>query len=165
MLQNPERVRREFEDRLHRPAPSDAETARWQQAIAQHKRRVARLIDAYENDWLDKVEFEPRIRSAKERLARDEAMLLEHQGDSINEEELRLVIGQFDVFAAQLGAGLEQADFATKRKLLRLLIKRIEVTEGEVRIVYKVSLRPFVHSPTSGGFLQDCLKFHRTPLT
>ena len=163
VLQDPERVRREFEDRLHQPAHGDAETARLQQAIAQHKRRIARLIDAYENDWLDKVEFEPRVRSAKERLARDEAMLLEHQRASITEEELRLVIGQFDLFAAQLSAGLEQADFATKRKLLRLLIKRIEVTECEVRIVYKVSLRPFVHSPTSGGFLQDCLKFHATP--
>jgi site-specific DNA recombinase len=162
VLQDPERVRREFEDRLHRPAHAQAETTRLEQAIGQHKRRIARLIDAYENDWLDKVEFEPRVRSAKERLARDEAMLLEHQRDSINEEELRLVIGQFDLFAAQLSAGLEQADFATKRKLLRLLVKRIEVTEHEVRIVYKVSLRPFVPSPASGGFLQDCLKFRVT---
>jgi len=159
LLQDPQRVRREFEERLHRPAHTHVETARLQQAIAQHKRRIARLIDAYENDWLDKVEFEPRVRSAKERLARDEAMLLEHQRDSINEEALRLVIGQFDVFAAQLSEGLEQADFTTKRKLLRLLIKRIEVTEQDVRIVYKVSLPPFVHSPSSGGFLQDCLKF------
>jgi site-specific DNA recombinase len=160
LMQDPERLRREFEERLHRPAHENAEVTRLEQSIAQHKRRITRLIDAYENSWLDKIEFEPRVRSAKERLARDEAALVEHQRDSIDEGELRLVIGQFETFASQMNASLEQADFTTKRKLLRLLIKRIEVTDQEVRIVYKVSLRPFVHGPTSGGFLQDCLKFH-----
>jgi site-specific DNA recombinase len=163
LLREPERLRREFEDRLDRPAHENAEVTRLEQALVQHKRRIARLIDAYENGWLDKTEFEPRVRSAKERLARDEATLREHQRDSINQDELRLVIGQFDAFAKQMSANLEQADFATKRKLLRLLIKRIEVTDQDVRIVYKVSLRPFVNSPSSGGFLQDCLKFHKTP--
>ena len=159
LLQDPERLRREFEERLHRPAHDQAEVTRLQQTLVQHKRRIARLIDAYENGWLDKAEFEPRVRTAKERLTRDETALHEHQQDSIDAEELRVVIGQFDAFAAQMTANLEQADFATKRKLLRLLIKRVEVTEQEVRIIYKVSFRPFVQSPSSGGFLQDCLKF------
>jgi site-specific DNA recombinase len=160
LLQEPERLRREFEERLHQPARDNAEVTRLQQSIVQHKRRIARLIDAYENSWLDKAEFEPRVRTAKERLARDEATLTEHQQTSIDDEELRLVIGQFEVFAEHMSASLEQADFETKRKLLRLLIKRIEVTDHDVRVVYKVSLRPFVLSPSSGGFLQHCLKFH-----
>jgi site-specific DNA recombinase len=163
LLREPERLRQEFAARLNRPAHENAEVARLQQAIAQQKRRIARLIDAYENDWLDKVEFEPRVRSAKDRLAREEATLQEHQRDSMNEDELRLVIGQFSAFAEQMSENLEHADFATKRQLLRLLIKRIEVTDQEVQIVYKVSLRPFANSPSSGGFLQDCLKFHLTP--
>lgn len=163
LLREPERLRREFEERLNRPAHENAEVARLEQSIKQQKRRITRLIDAYENDWLDKVEFEPRVRSAKERLARDEAALAEHQRDSMNEEELRLVLGQFDAFAEQMTENLEHADFATKRQLLRLLIKRIEVTDQDVRIVYKVTLRPFANSPSSGGFLQDCLKFHPTP--
>jgi site-specific DNA recombinase len=160
LLREPERLQQEFEERLNRPPHEDAEATRLEQSIVQHKRRTARLIDAYENGWLDKADFEPRIRSAKERLARDEAALKAHQKDSINEQELRLVIGQFDAFAAQMSANLEHADFATKRQLLRLLIKRIEVTDQDVRIIYKVSLRPFVNSPSSRGFLQDCLKFH-----
>src|SRR5579862_1619311 len=162
LLQDPERLRREFEDRLHRTGHENAEVTRLEQTIAQHKRRLARLIDAYENGWLDKAEFEPRISAAKQRLARDEAALQRHQQDSIDEEELRLVIGQFDAFAAQMRANLENADWSTQRQLLRLLIKRIEVTDHDVRIIYKVSLHPFVDSPFGGGFLQDCLKFHNT---
>jgi site-specific DNA recombinase len=163
LLREPERLRREFEERLDRPAHDNPEMLRLEQVIVQHKRRIARLIDAYEAGWLDKAEFEPRVRSAKECLTRDEARWRAHQRDSFDQEELRLVIGQFDIFAAQMSASLDQADFATKRKLLRLLVKQIEVTDQDVRIVYKVSQRPFVHSPSSGGLLQDCLKFHQTP--
>jgi site-specific DNA recombinase len=159
LLQEPERLRTEFEERLQRPTHDHADVQRLEQAIVQHKRRIARLIDAYENGWLDKVEFEPRIRAAKDRLSRDEAALLEHQRDSIDANGLRLVIGQFETFAAQMTANLAQTDFATKRKLLRLLVKRIEVAKSEIRIVYKVSPSPFVHSPNSGAFLQDCLRF------
>jgi site-specific DNA recombinase len=163
LLREPERLRHEFEDRLSRPNHENAEVARLEKAIAEQKRRIARLIDAYENAWLDKHEFEPRVRSAKERLARDQSALAEHQRDSIDEDELRLVIGQFDAFANRMRENLEHADFETKRQLLRLLIQRIEVTDQDIRIVYKVSPRPFVNAPTNGGFLQDCLKFHVTP--
>jgi hypothetical protein len=34
---------------------------------------IARLIDAYQDGLLDKAEFEPRLRGAKERLAQLEA--------------------------------------------------------------------------------------------
>lgn len=160
LLREPERLRHEFEDRLSRPAHDNVEVTRLEKAIAEHKRRIARLLDAYENAWLDKHELEPRVRSAKERLARDESALAAHQRDSIDEEELRLVIGQFDAFAARMHDNLDHAEFVIKRQLLRLLIQRIEVTDQDVRIVYKVSPRPFANAPTDGGFLQDCLKFH-----
>jgi site-specific DNA recombinase len=163
LLQEPDRLRKEFEERLRRPAHENVDLTRLQEAITQHKRRIARLIDAYENAWLDKAEFEPRVRLAKDRLARDEAALKEHQQHSIEEQDLRLVIGQFDAFAAQMNTNLDQADFELKRKLLRLLIKRIEITDQEIRIVYKVSPRPFAKSPINGAFLQDCLKFHLSP--
>jgi site-specific DNA recombinase len=159
LLQEPDRLRKEFEARWQRPAQDHAEVKRLEQAITQHKRRIARLIDAYENGWLDKVEFEPRIRAVKDRLSRDEAALLEQKREGIDAEGLRLVIGQFESFAAQMIANLEQADFTTKRTLLRLLVKRIEVGETDIRIVYKVSPSPFVHRPNSGAFLQDCLGF------
>jgi hypothetical protein len=57
---------------------------------------------------------------------------------------------------------LDTVDFATKRQLLKLLIKRIEVDLDEIRIVYRVQPRPFAHRPASDsrerGVLQDCLK-------
>lgn len=162
LLKDPGRMRREFERRLERPPSEDFDVTHLEKSIKQLKHRITRLIDAYENGWLEKSDFEPRIRRVRDRLAREQQALAQHQRDASSDEELRLLVGHFERFAEQIGAGLQQADLATKRKLLRLLIQRIEVDEDEVRVVYKVQPHPFVLSPASRGFLQDCLDFRLT---
>jgi site-specific DNA recombinase len=159
LLQDPDRLRREFEQRLAHPSQESADVQRLEKSIHEQKRRISRLLDAYENGWIDKAEFETRIRAAKERLHREEARLREHQTASMTNESMRLAVHEFTEFAAQMSDHLEQADFATKRKLLRLLINRVEISREEVCIVYKVSLRPFAQTPNSGGVLHDCLTF------
>lgn len=163
LLKDPERLQRELQRRLDGPRKEAVDATHLQQSIAQLKRRIGRLIDAYENGWLDKAEFEPRMQRTKDRLHREQETLTQHQRDASQDDELRLLIGEFETFAKQMTEGLEQADFVTRRKLLRLLINRIEVDQDEVRIVYKVQPRPFAPSPASRGDLQDCLKFHETP--
>jgi site-specific DNA recombinase len=159
LLKDPERLRRELERRLDESRDQNGNGAHLQKSITQLKRRIGRLIDAYENGWLDKVEFEPRIRLTKERLIHEEEMRAQQQRDTSNGEELRLLFGEFAAFAQQMTEGLEQADFAIRRKLLRMLVNRIEVDQDEVCIVYKVQPRPFAQSPeNSGAFLQHCLK-------
>jgi site-specific DNA recombinase len=111
---------------------------------------------------VDKPEFERRMAAAQTKLSQQEETLARHQQATHEDDELRLLVGAFETFAQQMTEGLEHADFATQRKLLRLLIHRIEVAEQEVRIVYKVPLRPFANRPFSRGFLQDCLEFPRT---
>jgi site-specific DNA recombinase len=161
LVKEPGRLRREFERRLERPATETGDLAHGEDSIARLKRRIARLIDAYENGWLDKAEFEPRIERVKQQLDREQKTLARQQLETTSDEELRLLIGQFDSFAQQINEGLEDANFETRRKLLRLLIQRIEIDRDEVRIVYKVQPRPFAHSPAKRGeFLQDCLQFH-----
>lgn len=162
LLQDKDRLRRELERRLQPPAEEAFDRSHWKRSITQLKRRMARLIDAYENDWLDKADFEPRIRRVKERLAREEASLAQRDRETASEEELRLLVSNFETFAGHICEGLDQADMETQRKILRLLIKRIEVDKDEVRIVYKVQCPPFAPSPVKRGFLQDCLKCHIT---
>jgi site-specific DNA recombinase len=162
-LQEPQRVQREFERRLQRPTPDAAEQTRLRESIAQSKRRRTRLLDAYQEGWVDKPEFERRMAAAQTKLSQQEETLARHQQATHEDDELRLLVGAFETFAQQMTEGLEHADFATQRKLLRLLIHRIEVADKEVRIVYKVPLRPFANRPFSRGFLQDCLEFPTTP--
>ncbi len=162
LLEDPGRLRLEFERRLEQPSSDSIDGTHLEKSITQLKRRMSRLLDAYENGWLEKEDFEPRIQRVKDRLAGEQAALAECQRDCSSRDELRLLIGQFENFAEQIIDGLEQLDFATKRKLLRLLIHRIEVHQDEVRIVYKVKPHPFVLSPASRGVLQHRLCFHAT---
>jgi site-specific DNA recombinase len=138
LLRDPGRLQRELERRLEKPQPLEFDTTHQEESIAQLKRRLGRLIDAYENDWLEKDEFESRMSRAKERLLRAQESHDQRQREASQVAELRLVVAQFEVFAEQIATGLERADLATQRKLIRLLVKRIEVDQDDVRIVYKV---------------------------
>ncbi len=165
LLQDKERLRGELERRLQPTAEEAFDYSHWDRSIAQLKRRTARLIDAYENDWLDKADFESRIRRVKERLAREEEAQAQRDRETTSEEELRLLVGNFETFAGHIREGLDQADMETKRKILRLLVNRIEVDKDEVRIVYKVQSHPFVPNPVKRGFLQHRLECHNRAQT
>ena len=92
--------------------------------IAQLKRGIARLIDAYGEGLLEKDEFEPKIRQLKARLTRLEA---EEQGlaqEEARRAELRLIIGQLEEFTQRMDQGLEEADWSTRREIIRALVKR-----------------------------------------
>ena len=55
------------------------------------------------------------------------------------EEELRLVVGRLETFAAKVYNGLQEADFQTRREIIRSLVKRVEVDQQHIRIVFRVS--------------------------
>jgi site-specific DNA recombinase len=157
LLQDPHRVRREYERRLkEEPKDQAAETAQLSTMIQKLKRGIARLIDAYEDGLLSKEEFEPRLRNAKSRLEKLETEMQAVVDQAAAEHELRLVIGQFEEFAQRVSEGLHEGDWTTRREIIRALVKRIEIGQETVRVVYKVAPIPFASAPDSGGSLQDC---------
>jgi site-specific DNA recombinase len=151
LLSEPERVRKEYERRLQGAlAGPDREVEHLSKLIRNVKRMISRLIDAYGDGLLDKSEFEPRISAAKERLAKLEAEHRQRIGEASQEAELRLVIGQLEEFAKRLSQGLQEPDWKTRREVVRALVKKVEVDEKEIRIVYRVSPSPFEGSPQQG---------------
>ena len=164
LLRDPDRLRREFERRLERDRPDEPALSSLRQSIAVLKRRLARLLDAWENGWIDRTDFEPRIARVRERLRREEESLSTHERSTSDDETLRLIIADFSDFAQELSQRLNDADIETQRKILRLLVKRIEVDDEELRIVYKVNPNPFALSPAErGDLLQDCSRRHLSP--
>ena len=65
--------------------------------------------------------------------------------------ELRLVIGQLEEFAKRVSQELQEPDWDTRRNVVRALVKKVEVDEQEVRIVYRVSPSPFEGGPQQGS--------------
>jgi len=143
LLAHPERLAEEYARRVHasgrarRQAQPTLDTQ-----IGKLRQGLARLIDSYAEGLIDKQEFEPRITRLRQRLT-----ALEEQAQQLRDEtalttELRLIIGRLEDFAARVHNGLEEADWTSKRELIRALVKRIDVAHDEVNVVFRVDQRP-----------------------
>ncbi len=156
LLSEPERVREEYERRLQgTQGGPNQEVEHLGKLINNVKKMISRLIDAYGDGLLDKSEFEPRISAARTRLSRLAEEHRQRIGEAAQEAELRLVIGQLEEFARRVSQGLQEPDWATRREVVRALVKKVEVDETEIRIVYRVSPSPFERGPQQGR-LQHC---------
>jgi site-specific DNA recombinase len=156
LLADPERVRHEYEQRLRgsrrkRNRPTD----QLERLIAGVRRGISRLIDAYQDGHVDREEFEPRIRSAKQRLAKLEAEAKANSESDAEQQNLQAALDQLQSFAARIRDGLKDADWHLRREIMRALIQKVEIGEEAICVVYKVAPRPFDRAP-NGGFSQDC---------
>jgi len=156
LLLDPTRLAAEHRRRLDGPAePTDPKATSATKKVAAVRRSIARLIDSYQDGYLEKEEFEPRIRGLRERLAQLEANAAGLAKQERSEEEVKQVIEALEQFAAGVRERLDSSDFTTRRDLIRTLVDRIEVGEETIRIVYKVNIVPFERGP-SRGRLQHC---------
>jgi site-specific DNA recombinase len=156
LLLDPTRLAAEHRRRLEGPTePTGTKVTSATKRAAAVRRSIDRLIDSYQDGYLEKEEFEPRIRGLRERLVQLEATSAGLVKQERSEEEVRQVIGAIEQFAAGVRDRLDSSDFTTQRDLIRTLVDRIEVGEETVRIVYKVNIVPFERGP-SRGLLQHC---------
>jgi site-specific DNA recombinase len=151
LLANPARIERELDRRLD----GDGDDAQQQaekinSQLDKVRRGIARLIDAYGEGLVNKGEFEPRIKSAKQRLARLQEELQSHVDEQARAKELRLVIDNLETFSREVTAGLDHAGWDTRREIIRTLVKRVEIEPKQVKVVYRVDISPFDQSPPRG---------------
>jgi site-specific DNA recombinase len=142
LLAQPARLEQAYRQRLHPNQPPEVSHGLETQ-MSKLRRGLARLIDSYADGLIDKQEFEPRVTQMRARLQHLEAQMQHLQAEGEMEEELRLIMGRLETFAATVHDGLQQADFHTRREIIRSLVKRVEVDQQHIRIVFRVS-------PTSG---------------
>ncbi len=164
LLEDPQRLGQEYERRLQavEGGAGEGEAALLEKQIAKLRQGIARLIDSYTEGYLDKSEFDPRIRRFKERLA-----ALEWQAEQLREQnhqqaELQLIIGRLEEFSAKVSEGLGQLDWLGRRELIRTLVKRVEIDQERVNVVFRVE--DCMGSSGNNHFMQHCGGRERTPL-
>src|SRR5262249_2085860 len=157
LLRHPDKVEEEYRRRLQGEEQDTAtrQAEPLERLIGQARRTLGRLIDSYSEGLIDKGEFEPRIKAARQRLERLEAEAHDQAAAQARREELRLALSCLEGFAAEVHSNLEQADWGKRREIIRALVKRVEIGHDEVRIVYRVAPVPFVEAPAGSRF-QDC---------
>lgn len=148
LLEEPERLAQEYRRRLQAPQkPHEPEGLDAQ--MGKLRRGIARLIDSYAEGFIDKQEFEPRVTRMRERLHHLEEQLQHLKEEAAGEEELRAILERLETFEARVNAGLHEADFQTRRDIIRALVKRVEIDAQQIRVVFRIS--PLASAPPFDG--------------
>ena len=150
LLRHPKLLRKEYERRL--AAPTDiVSIVTIKRHVASSRRSVERLIDAYTDGVLDRAEFEPRLKRARERLAKHEKQLHDLESESREQSTLREALSCLDSFCASIGTNLEAADWMLRREILRTLIDKVVVEGDQIRIVYRINFPLFAKKASKIG--------------
>ncbi len=153
LIADPDRLAREYRRRLKESdADRNRPSRRVRQLLDGVRRGISRLIDAYQEGLIGKGEFEPRLTKARERQLVLEKELAAAEEQERDKDHVSEILGEFCAFAKAVEASLNDADLQSRIRILRLLIKQIEVGEEEICVVYKVGSCPFEQGPVTGHF-------------
>ena len=164
VLRDPRSIAAEYERRLVAAQRSDASSdiAAAELQLAKLRRGMDRLIDGYAEGLIERREFEPRLAGFRQRIQGWEAQANSMRDDAAQRRTLSLVLGRLEEFSNRVQNGLAAADWQQRRELIRLLVKRIEISPEDVNVVFRVEP---VHSPpdpdrsgAAGANLQDCTR-------
>jgi site-specific DNA recombinase len=157
LLEHPQRLEQEYRRRQHAPRRgSQWETPESLRAQSNKLRQgIARLIDSYAEGMIGKEEFEPRITRMKQRVISLEDRLQQLADDATQQRDLRLIISQLEDFVAKVRGGLATADWLTRREIIRALVRRVEIDQQQVSVVFRVPPTSTNSGPDS-GILPDC---------
>jgi site-specific DNA recombinase len=155
LLRDPSRLSSELERRRKASPETMPDLAESERRLKILRGRLDRLIDAYTSDLLERSEFESRIVPLRDQHDREAAAVASLRG-ATNESDTTTALTTLAHLSEAVTARLDTATAAFQRELIELLVKRIEVTQKEVRIVYKVPSPPFPNSPASPNLNRLC---------
>lgn len=159
LLEHPERLEQEYRRRLLQQEQTPDDLSNLETLMGRLRQGIARLIDSYADGLIDKGEFEPRMARMGERLKQIEEQAQHAKDEASLERELTLILGRLDEFAARVKTGLHEADWLTRREIIRALVKRVEIDQEQVRVVFRVNPPPQAPQPPSekdAQSLQHC---------
>src|SRR5947199_9073092 len=156
LLEEPERLEQEYRQRmLAKEAPSELQGL--EKHVGRLRQGLTRLIDSYSEGLINKAEFEPRITRMRERITQLEEHQQQLRDEEGLEQELRLILGRLEDFTSRVKEGLHAADWSTRREIIRALVKRVEIDQEQVHVVFRVGPNtPSSPSDKNSQSLQHC---------
>jgi site-specific DNA recombinase len=96
------------------------------------------MLDLYQEGDLEEAEFEPRYSRARLRLSE-----LESEASAVSErtawvDGLGAALDSFEQYAKRVRDGLGSVGSATRREIIRALVKQVEIDQEDVHIVYRI---------------------------
>ena len=141
LLKDPERIFKEYQQRLQETerTPFDHTYASIDKQRIKLEKSIELLIDGYTQQYIVQSEFEPRIKTMRQKLK-----VIQVQQQKLIEQknltkEVELIINNVEDFAAGVTSSLDNLDWHGKRDIIRRVVKRIEMDDNKVNMVYRVN--------------------------
>lgn len=112
---------------------------------------AGRLIDGYAEGVIERAEFEPRVGDLRNRVAQLEGLLKELSAAAEMQRDLTLIVGHFEAFSTHVRENLDLLDWSAKRDVIRLMVRRAEIDDGHIQIVFRIPPLP----PSGPGQADD----------
>ncbi len=113
-------------------------------AVEAAERVTARLLDAYEAGVIDLDALTSRSARARARVDAARAELDAAEQELHRRVQLTALVSTVEAFAARVREGLATADFDSRQRLVRALVREVVIDGDAVRIEYQV---PGTESP------------------
>lgn len=97
------------------------------------------MIDSYTQQYITKEEFESRIQVMRKNLK-----ITEEQKNKLSEQQnltkdIEMVVTNLEYFSSRITENVDTLDWHAKRDIMRRVIRRIEVSDSEINVVYRVN--------------------------
>ncbi|MBI4234518.1 MAG: recombinase family protein [Chloroflexi bacterium] len=136
-LQQPQVLVEEYKRRLaHARMPDALEAERKQVALAlkRVKAQEDRITDAYVNEAMELDRYKAEMQKLRQRREELERAAQDIERRERQEQDSCRALERLERFCRQVAQGLEAMTFEERQQLLRLVVERITVEDGRVRI-------------------------------
>jgi site-specific DNA recombinase len=120
--------------------PEQHERQRLHRKLTTLRREEQRLIDAYQASVIDLADLQVRCERIAEEHTRMEARLavLKQQQEETNQQVV--LMATLEEFCHNIRAALDTPSFATKQRILRLVVDQSVVTDEQITIKHMIPL-------------------------
>ena len=152
LLRSPELIRTEMERRRLESLNSNPTQQRKEQLereLTRAEQQMDKMLDAYQEDLLSLSELRERVPALRKKIA-----ALENEKQNLNvraveDQRWRDVNQSLESFVARLNQTAQNLTNVEKQKIVRLLIKQIDVGSDTVTIHHSIPAQPGSPSPGS----------------
>ena len=137
IVHNPESLEREDQDGKQRTATSEDVHALKTQC-QKLRRGMERLIDTFAEGVIDREQFTIRMDRTKARISEIETKLAGQAADQERQTHVHMLRTRLAELSSHLRSHLNEADWTTKREIIRALVQRIEIGTASVVVVLRL---------------------------
>ncbi|WP_203368856.1 recombinase family protein [Cysteiniphilum marinum] len=141
LLKDPRRLYQEYQQRLNdsNKAPINGTYSSLKKQECKLEKSISLLIDSYTQEYILKDEFEPRIKLMRQKLLHVQQLLNQIIEKQNLEKDMELIISTLEDFSCNIRYSLDNLSWFDKRDILRKIVKRVEISEDTINVVYRVA--------------------------